>query len=292
MNERSEKLFIRSTTVIIYILMIVVNALANFTKFNGVSTSEITAKFDTLLTPLGLTFLVWIIIYVLMGIYTIYQWQIIKVKRHERSDLLTNINIYFNISSASNTIWIISWHQEMIWLSLINMIVLFVSLMRIMKLIKWEDALKPFTKEENIKIKYPFSIYFGWITMALLINIFVFLRSISWVGFGISSEIGSILFLLTGLYFSVINIFRYESLTYGITILWALIGIFTRHININGYHLMYPGIIMVIFVSIIVLIAAMVKMKMDVKNENKKLIEEDYELEMDLEISKQVNQKK
>jgi hypothetical protein len=108
------------------------------------------------------------------------------VKKDQKTEgLLKKINPLFIATSLANISWIFAWHYDFIWLSVIIMAVLLLLLIKIADIIRVEK----FMTNEKIFISTPFSVYFGWITVAAIANITVFLVSINWNGFGIADFI-------------------------------------------------------------------------------------------------------
>lgn len=57
-------LTVKIITIVTYVIMIVINILANTLPINNVTTSDIANKYDNLFSPAAYTFSIWIIIYV------------------------------------------------------------------------------------------------------------------------------------------------------------------------------------------------------------------------------------
>lgn len=74
---------------IAYIVMVLVNVLANVIPIGGMTTGEISARLDVLFTPAGYVFSIWGLIYTLLAIWLIRQ---IPVKRR-------HLPIYKNTST-------------------------------------------------------------------------------------------------------------------------------------------------------------------------------------------------
>ncbi|MFA4886295.1 MAG: tryptophan-rich sensory protein, partial [Desulfotomaculaceae bacterium] len=53
--------------------MIVVNMLANILPINGVTTGQVSDSYPNLFAPVGITFAIWGLIYLLLAGYTLYQ---------------------------------------------------------------------------------------------------------------------------------------------------------------------------------------------------------------------------
>ena len=70
---KNENIFIKIMVLVFYVLMIGVNALANILPINNLTTGEVSDSFPNLFAPTGLTFSIWGVIYLLLGIYSFYQ---------------------------------------------------------------------------------------------------------------------------------------------------------------------------------------------------------------------------
>ena len=242
---------IKVTVLLTYLGMIIVNALANILPINGISTGEISDSYPNLFAPAGLTFSIWGLIYILLGAYTIYQFT-------KKSDLINKINKYFILTSVINILWIFSWHYQLIFISVILMIILLISLIKIANIIN-EEKLK---YEQNIYISLPFTIYFGWITVATIANITIFLVSINWNGFGISNDIWTIIILLIGTLIGILRLFKDKRIAYAFVFIWAYIGIIIKHLNF--FNNQYPIIIgTAIFCIILFIISIFYTLKND-----------------------------
>ncbi|MGO1368662.1 MAG: tryptophan-rich sensory protein, partial [Senegalia sp. (in: firmicutes)] len=147
------KTWIKVSVIITYIAMIATNALANILPINGLTTGEVSDSFENLFAPAGLTFSIWGLIYLLLGLYSLYQAGLFR-DNNRRVKLLNSVGIIFSISSIANAAWIFSWHYKVLSLSILLMLVILISLITIVKKIN----------KEKLFISLPFSIYFGWIT--------------------------------------------------------------------------------------------------------------------------------
>ncbi len=108
--------------------------------------------------------------------------------------------------------------------------------------------------KDRFFIKLPFSIYFGWLTIATIANVTTLLVKIGWNGFGISEVIWTITILIVGLLISVLTIIKNKDFFYGLVIIWAYIGIYIKHTSATGFNGEYGSIIGVLIASLVVLI--------------------------------------
>lgn len=229
-----------------YVIMIGVNALANILPINNLTTGEVSNSFPNFFAPAALTFSIWGVIYLSLGIYTFYQLFSKKINLK----LSNQINILFIISSFINSTWIFAWHYKIMWLTVVLMLAFLISLIKIADVLNKEKL----NSGEKLLYKIPFGVYFGWITVATIANITGFLVSIGWNGFGLSDVNWMILILLIGLGIATWRMHKDSNLAYGLVPVWAYIGIWVKHTTPNGFNNSYPSIIMTVIVCIVLLI--------------------------------------
>lgn len=240
-------------SIIAFLIMVSVNALANLLPLNGMTTGEISDVYPSLITPADYTFLIWGFIYLLLMSYTIYQLEPSKGKRKLSSNLADYIRGFYIVSCLCNAVWIFAWHYKYIALTLVLMITLFICLGFMNKLLYEEEL----SLKEKILIRLPFSIYFGWITVATAVNVGVLLVSIRWSGFGISRSVWTIIAAITIFVFASYVTLRNSSLAYAATVIWAFLGLVSKHTAQNELNGKYPGVIIALTTCIGILILEM-----------------------------------
>jgi len=256
MESNDSNRFIQITVVITYLLMIVANALANILPINGQTTGEISDKYGNLFAPAGYTFSIWGFIYILLAGYVLYQLGFFR-KGKTDSSLLNKIGVYFSISSIANTLWILAWHYEKLGISVIIMIMILYCLIQINRL----TSKAKLSRREKVFVRLPFSVYFGWITVATIANITAYLVSINWDGFGITDVVWTIVILLIGLIIGIKTTLKNNDLAYGLVIIWAYVGILIKHISESGFNWQHPLIIITLIICLAVLIGVLGVMK-------------------------------
>ncbi len=254
-NKNMSKIFNKWVVVISYISVLVVNFLANALPINNMTTGDISDLYPNLFTPAGITFSIWGVIYLLLFGYLLYQIGLFqKNKEEKRENLFRKINPYFIVSSISNICWIFAWHYTLTGLSVILMLVILFSLIKIADIIIQENLSD---KKDKLFISLPFSVYFGWITVATIANITAFLVSVEWGGFGISQEVWTVMVLLVGAFIGIARIVKDKSIPYGIVFIWTYFGIWLKHTSVSGFSGEY---LIIVFTTIacIVLFSVMV----------------------------------
>ena len=239
-------------TLITYGIMILMNALANIIPINGQETGEISDAYENLFAPAGLTFAIWGVIYLLLLGFTVYQLTYYKSKNEANKKLFIKIGVLFSISSLANAIWIVMWHYENFFISLVLMIVILISLIMINLMLR-NKQFKPLDK---VLIRLPFTVYLGWITVATIANVTTYLVSIGWDSEPLSEVLWTIIIIIVGALIGSISMIFYKSTSYGAVILWAYLGITIKHISVDGFDGEYIAIMIAIFASMVLLIIA------------------------------------
>ncbi len=253
--DRNRGFIIKIVVAATYLIMVTVNALANAIPINGVTTGQVSDAYPDLFAPATITFSIWGLIYLLLAGYTLYQFGFFQADRGAaREELFQNIGIFFAISSLANALWILAWHNFVIWLSLLFMIVVLVCLIQIATRLSKEE----FSFKEKAFIRLPFSIYFGWITVATIANVTTFLVSIGWGGFGLPDQFWMVVILLVGAAIGIARMRRDMDLAYGLVIIWAYAGILNKHISPAEFAGQYPVVIVTTIAAIIILVVAKV----------------------------------
>lgn len=241
---------VKIAVVVTYLIMIAVNAMANILPINGIDTGAVSDSYPNLFAPAGLTFSIWGIIYLLLAAFTIYQYGFFQGDKSKvKTELLGKVGIVFSVSSVVNAAWIFSWHYRMIGLSVILMLVILLSLIYINQLILKEKL----DQKEKLFIRMPFSVYFGWITVATIANVTTLLVDLGWNGFGIPESAWTILIILVGLAIGAVTMIRNHDIAYGLVIIWAYAGILIKHMSQNGFAGQYPSIITTVIASIVLM---------------------------------------
>lgn len=229
-------LVLKLTAGAFYLATVVVNFLATSLPINNRSTGEISEAYPNLFTPAGVTFSIWGLIYLLLAGYIIYQF---LNQDPQKERLMTRINSLFILSSIANIAWILAWHYDYIGLSLIIMAVLLLTLIKIADILRPE----PLNLKEKLFLRSPFSIYFGWISVAAIANVTVLLVSIGWDGFGAADHLWTVVILLAGALIGILRTLKDRDVAYGAVFVWAYLGILLKHLSTEGWAGQYPSII-------------------------------------------------
>ncbi len=232
---------IKILALVSYIIMVAANYLAVSIPLGGKSTGEISESYPNLFAPDSYAFSIWGLIYILLGIYVIYQFF------YKKDEIIRKVSGLFIINALLNTSWIFAWHYDIIWLSVVIIFGLLITLMKIANIFRKKNI----NKKEIWLVRLPFSVYFGWITVATIANIVVFLVYLGWNGFNI---LGITIILLIGLLIGSWRMLYDRFYPYGLVLIWAYSAILFKHISINGFMGQYPSIILTLIVCLFMFI--------------------------------------
>lgn len=236
--------------IIAVIITIIVNGMANTLPIGGKNTGELSDNIPNLFVPAGITFAIWGVIYVLIIIFAIYLAKDLFKKEKESKPFLEKISFFFILASIANIIWIFLWHYEQVVLSLLAMVLLFVSLLMIY--LRLNIGLEKVSLKEKICIHVPISVYLGWITVATIANVTAVLVTIKWDGFGINPVVWTILVLVVATIITILMLLTRKDCQYSAVIIWALIGIYIKRSSTNPVE---NQIIYTVLVSMIIILA-------------------------------------
>jgi hypothetical protein len=98
----------------------------------------------------------------------------------------------------------------------------------------------------------PFSVYFGWTTVAVVANITVLLVYWKWNGFGIPESTWAMIIVLVAAAIGTVTMLRNRDVAYGLVLIWAFAGILIRQTSSDGLAGKYPAIIAAAVASLMI----------------------------------------
>lgn len=229
-----------------FLLMIAVNGLAERMHLFGVTTADIAGRYPNLLTPPNITFAIWGVIYVLLGLSTLYQVGVIRKGTTRISAAhMSQIGVYFILSSLLNIAWLVAWHADRIGLSFLILLGLLWCLIPILELLRGEEL----SRQETWFLQVPFAIYAAWVLVAVIANATVLLVKLGWNGFGLSESTWTIMMLALLTLLALAMLIRFRLPLMGVVFLWALGGILGKHLSSQGFDGAYPNLIATLIVA-------------------------------------------
>jgi benzodiazapine receptor len=211
--------YLRWANIVAFITTLIVNGLSNTTLIGGKTTAEVSNSYPTLITPAGYVFAIWGIIYILLGVFIVYQ----ALPSQKDKPFQKQVSVLFILTSVFNIVWLIFWQNELLPISVAVIIAFLASLIAIylrLNIGKSNVGLK-----EKLCVHVPFSVYLGWVTIATIANISVTLVSVGWDGFGLSLQTWAILVLAVALILDLAVVATRRDIAYSFVFIWTLVGI-------------------------------------------------------------------
>jgi translocator protein len=203
--------------VIFYLLVVGMNILANALPLNGQTTGEISNRLDVMFTPAGYVFSIWGLIYILLGIWVLRGFP----KDRRDLPLYENTSLFFILSCLLNSAWIFAWHYEFFLVSVLLLTGLLLTL--IFLYVRLQVASPSFFD------RLPFSVYLGWVSVAVIANISYYLVYIGWDGFGLPDAAWTIIMLSVASALAIVFRIKNSDRIYPLVFVWAFIGIAVRN---------------------------------------------------------------
>lgn len=255
MEVSVKKRWMKIAVLVSLVVMVGINALANMLPINGVNTGEVSNQYDNLFTPAPYTFSIWGLIYLMLTVYTVFQLLPIKTESNTLvQKQLMQLGWVFVLTSWVNAGWIFVWHYRQLPLTIVLMAALLGLLMRSGWLLRQPHC----DPKEELALRIPFHLYFGWITVATIANVAALLVSLNWSGFGLSPTFWTVAILIVGVLIASVTMYLIRSVAYGLVAVWAYAGILVRHTDARWFHGAYPEIVITLAISLAVLLAMVV----------------------------------
>lgn len=213
-----------------FLLMILQNFLANFLPLNGLNTGELSDKYPNLFVPAGLTFSIWGVIYLLLLIFTIYQASTLFSSKASRvNTIVSQVGIWYFVSSVANALWIVVWHYEFLPVSVVVMLFILLSLLLTnFGIVNINDVM---TRKEKFLTKAPFGVYFGWICVATIANVTAWLTGVRWTGSGLEQDSWAVIMIVAGTLIVLFAALRLRNGYLALAVVWAFAGIIIKRQN-------------------------------------------------------------
>lgn len=202
---------------IVLVITLTSNYLSNALPYNGITAPELSDKWDVLFKPAGYVFSIWGLIYLGLLAFIIYQF----IAEKKENDFVERIGFWFIVNGLANSVWLLAFHYEIYWLTVVIMLVILYSLIQIYTGL---NNTVVSSNTERFLVRTPFSIYLAWICVATIANLTIFLESIGWEGFGISDLIWLVVVLLAGLYICWLFAMRAD-IAFTLVFVWAFAGV-------------------------------------------------------------------
>jgi translocator protein len=202
---------------------IVMNVLAVTLPLGGRETAEISRAFPTLVEPAGYVFSIWSLIY--LGLIGYVVWQFLPAQRGPGP--AEHVFPYVVAVNVLNGLWLLAWHHLWLATSVLIMLALLGALIGVYLGLRGgvpvPEARLP--RGERIWARGTFSVYLGWITVATVANVSIYLASLGWDGSPLPASVWAAVAIALATAVGVLMLRRHHDLAFAAVLVWAFIGI-------------------------------------------------------------------
>lgn len=230
--------------------VVLIHWLANWLPLNDRTTSEVSRANPVPFQPAEWTFLIWPLMYVLLFVFVLHSL-LPAGRQHSR---IQAVGPLFLLANALSIAWVLLWHWERFAGSLAAIVVLLGSLLLIYGMLRPRgpdtERLSP---AQRLLVRVPFSISLGWISIATLVNLEIWMSGGGWDGgpFGLTGW--AIIFLLAGTLVAAAFAFIGRDAAYPIVFVWGYAGIAYEQWDTSRLVSVLAGVLAVVAVALTVM---------------------------------------
>jgi hypothetical protein len=183
------------------------------------SVGEISEKYEVMITPAGFAFGIWGTIYAGLLVFLLFQWY----TAFRKDEYFPSAGPWFWLANALNALWIIFWSNEVLWLSVVIILLLLIALIKLVYRFRLEMYDAPLTVITFVW--WPLLLYFAWVLIAVILNISIALHYTTAIGDTLSPSLWSIIILSVAAIIFLLLVFKRNMREGTAVYIWALFGI-------------------------------------------------------------------
>lgn len=207
---------------IMLVCTVVVNYLSNTGIVQGNTMKTVSDEYFTRFTPAGYAFSIWGVIYLSLACFVVYS-TVHAFKRREPLQALQRIGWWFALSCLANMCWVLAWLSHYTLLSVFIMAVLLLSLLVIV--VRLQLSITKTSIKHYWLISFPFSLYAGWISLAIIANVASLLMKYDWNGFGLTDGTWAMILIFIAGFLNVLMVVKRNMRAYGVVGIWGLLAV-------------------------------------------------------------------
>lgn len=216
--------------VALYLLTVFVNYASATFLFGDSDTGDVSDKYSTLFTPAGYAFSIWGLIYLALGAYVVYQafWA------RQDQILYDQLAPWLMVNLLGNSLWLPTFQYEFIALSVVFMLIILGSLVQLQIMLTQDTTLPA---RERAWVRVPFSLYLGWISVATIVNLAVFVKYSGWEIPNASESTWVVIMAVVGALLAFLVARATRDWIYPLVFVWAYVAIAVKQ---SENDLIYP----------------------------------------------------
>lgn len=183
----------------------------------GMTQADISAMFPSAITPAGITFSIWSVIY----LSWIIAWVYVAFFQKKKGSVTAKTLGVFSLAIALTGVWLIPWGYIWIGTALIVMLI-------ILGLLKYTFH---HTRVSHPALKYSVELTLWWINIATVANVTIWLLSLGFTGGWLDPVYWAIGVLALALGLTLYYQLRYRAYIISAVFLWTMLGEWIAHEN-------------------------------------------------------------
>lgn len=206
--------------------VILMNYLSNALPFGGMTNAQISAGYPTLITPAGYAFSIWGVIYLTLAVFAFFQ-----LRKGKEIRFYKLIWPYFIVNAFANALWLVAFQNEWFIVSVLIMAVLLGSLIGIFRI--FYRLKRALSTTHRYFFHVPFGIYFGWVSVASIVNVAVMLVALDVSFFTAAEGLWAAAMLVVGFGIAAFFLITRKDYIYTLTFVWAYAAIMFAHMDVD-----------------------------------------------------------
>ncbi|MFD1094363.1 tryptophan-rich sensory protein [Salegentibacter chungangensis] len=210
------------------ILAIAVSYVSQILEINGNTVGSLSAEYENLFTPAGYAFAIWGAIYLGLLAYSVFLVRV-AFKNTKEVWIIEKTGPWFLLANLANSAWVFAWLFEITGLSVLIMILILFSLIKVIlntNMERWDAPLKIIAFPW-----WPVCLYSGWISVALIANIAAYLTKIGWNVVYFNELQWTMLMIVVATVINIAMIYTRNMREFAAVGIWALVAIYFRHFD-------------------------------------------------------------
>ena len=207
--------------------VILMNYLSNALPFGGMTNAEISARYPTLITPAGYAFSIWGVIYLTLAIFAFFQ-----LRKGKEIRFYKLIWPFFIINAVANALWLVAFQNEWFIASLVMMATLLGTLIAMFRI--FYRLKRALSTTHRYFFHVPFGIYFGWVSVASIVNVAVVLTAFEVTLFTDAEQLWAMVMLIVGFGIAAFLLITRKDYIYTLTFVWAYSAIMYAHMDVDS----------------------------------------------------------
>lgn len=210
------------------IIVLFVNYASQVQLWGAPAIGSISNEFSNLITPASYAFAIWGPIFLGLLAFCIYSFYRLFRYGTEQAFILQSMP-WFVLANACNALWVYCFTLRLYGLSVLLMLILLISLLQLVRKFDMETWDAPIGTIAFIW--WPISLYAGWVAVATVVNIGLYLESLGWSGAPLNPTAWTIIMLVIVTILNAYLIQKRNLREFAGVAVWALVAIGFRHIE-------------------------------------------------------------